>query len=95
MFSIGNLYENGMGVPKDFAQAAEWYRKAAEEGDAQSCYRLGVFYEKGTGVKQDTDKAIELYRQAAELGYENAKTALKRLESKAKRWGGLFSLFKR
>ena len=94
MFSIGKLYENGRGVSKDLVKAAEWYHKAAENKDAESCYRLGYFYEKGTGVKQDTDKALEMYRRAIELGYEKAKTALKRLEGKSKRWGGLFSLFK-
>ena len=31
-FNLGVLYANGDGVPQDLAQAAEWYRKAAEQG---------------------------------------------------------------
>lgn len=27
------MYENGRGVAKDEAEAAKWYRKAAEQGD--------------------------------------------------------------
>ncbi|NQU61472.1 MAG: trypsin-like peptidase domain-containing protein [Rhodospirillales bacterium] len=30
-FNIGALYENGRGVPKDYAQAYRWYRQAAEQ----------------------------------------------------------------
>jgi TPR repeat protein len=29
---LGELYEFGLGVPKDEAEAAVWYRKAAEQG---------------------------------------------------------------
>jgi TPR repeat protein len=29
MASIGNLYENGHGVPADFATARKWYEKTA------------------------------------------------------------------
>ena len=27
------MYEKGRGMPQDDAKAAEWYRKAAEQGD--------------------------------------------------------------
>jgi len=33
MFNLGELYENGEGVPADHAQALVWYRKAAQAGD--------------------------------------------------------------
>ena len=29
---IGLMYEHGLGVPQDFAQAVIWYRKAADRG---------------------------------------------------------------
>jgi TPR repeat protein len=35
-FNLGLLYANGIDVPKDLAQAAEWYRRAAEQGDARA-----------------------------------------------------------
>lgn len=36
-----------------FERAAEWYRKAAENGDAEGAYALGVMYLRGEGVPQD------------------------------------------
>jgi len=32
---LGNMYYNGQGVPQDYKEAARWYRKAAEQGDAE------------------------------------------------------------
>ena len=29
MTSLGRLYENGLGVPRDYGKAREWYEKAA------------------------------------------------------------------
>jgi hypothetical protein len=37
--------------------AAYWYRKAAEQGDANSQYSLGLMYEGGLGVPQDYAEA--------------------------------------
>ena len=34
--NLGNLYAGGHGVVRDFAAAAEWYRKAAEQGHADA-----------------------------------------------------------
>ena len=36
------MYYNGEGVQKDYAEAARWYKKAAEQGDgiAQGQYDL-------------------------------------------------------
>jgi TPR repeat protein len=33
-FNLGVMYDRGQGVPQDDVQAAEWYRKAAEQGHA-------------------------------------------------------------
>ena len=30
--SLGLMYDNGKGVPQDYAEAVKWYRKAAEQG---------------------------------------------------------------
>jgi TPR repeat protein len=39
-FNLGLMYRNGEGVPKDYAEAANWYRKAAEQGVAAAQYTL-------------------------------------------------------
>jgi TPR repeat protein len=40
-------------VPKDFAEAAKWYRKAADQGDSSAQFKLGNMYNEGRGVPQD------------------------------------------
>lgn len=65
---------NGVTLLK--ATAAEWYRKAADQGDSDAQYKLGVFYENGYGVTQDKEQAMQWYKKAAEQGNESAKNAI-------------------
>lgn len=44
-------------MPQDYAQAASWYRKAAEQSNARAQYFLGRLYDKGRGVPQDFAEA--------------------------------------
>ena len=44
-------------------------------------YNLARCYERGDGVRKDLDKAVGHYRKAVELGWEDAQTALRRLEA--------------
>ena len=67
------MYDNGHGVPQDYAAAVSWYRKAAEQGDADAQYNLGVMYDAGQGVPQDYAAAVSWYRKAAEQGYAGAQ----------------------
>lgn len=39
-FQLGNLYEQGFGVPKDGIQACYWYRVAADNGNAEALKAL-------------------------------------------------------
>jgi TPR repeat protein len=50
---LGFQYENGFGVPQNYAAAADLYRRAAEQGDAFAQNRLGLSYDKGHGVPLD------------------------------------------
>lgn len=82
VYMIGIMFEKGEGMPADPAEAAQWYRKAADKGDAAAQYRLGRLYEKGQGVAESKEEAIKLYRKAARQNYQSAKQAIKRLEAK-------------
>ncbi|MFT6908043.1 MAG: hypothetical protein ACJAS1_004731 [Oleiphilaceae bacterium] len=62
------MYANGEGVPQDDKQAAMWFKKSAEQGDAYSQYVLGVIYTQGKGVPKDNKQAEKWYRRAAEQG---------------------------
>jgi hypothetical protein len=62
--NVGEIYERGMGVEPNFAAAATWYQKAADQGYSRALFNLGTLYEQGRGVEQDRLKALNLYRQA-------------------------------
>ncbi|UZO21796.1 uncharacterized protein OCT59_014181 [Rhizophagus irregularis] len=66
--NLGNLYENGEGVEKDFNKAFYWFKKAAENGNEVAIYNLGKCYELGIGVDKNLVKAFELYKKSAEKG---------------------------
>ncbi len=70
---LGRMYALGKGVPRDYAQAIFWFRKAAEQGDAHAQYDLGVSYNNGQGVLQDYAQAALWYRKAAEQGDTDAQ----------------------
>ncbi len=40
-FKLAYRYSTGQGMPKDYAKALEWYRKAAAQGHARAQYNLG------------------------------------------------------
>jgi TPR repeat protein len=61
---------------KDYVEAAKWFRKAAEQGEAEAQYYLGRLYEKGQGVTEDNQQAVQWYRKAAEQGHAQAQLQL-------------------
>src|ERR1700686_5757150 len=67
-FNRGTDYWYGDGVPQDYVEAANWYRKAAERGYAEAQYRLGQMLAIGQGIPQDDAGAANWYRKAAEQG---------------------------
>ena len=71
-FQLGWRYENGSGVEQDYAKAAAWYRKAAEQGDILAQNNLGVLLHAGRGVQQDDVEAYAMFCMAAEGGCTNA-----------------------
>ncbi|HKX09923.1 MAG TPA: tetratricopeptide repeat-containing serine protease family protein [Stellaceae bacterium] len=64
---MGVLFSEGRGVPKNDSEAAQWFRKAAEQGHGHACFNLGRAYQFGDGVKQSNEEAAKWYRKAAEL----------------------------
>jgi TPR repeat protein len=59
------MYNDGIGVEQDYAEAAKWYLLAANKGDGAAMYNLGVLYDTGSGVTKDRGEAIKWYRWAA------------------------------
>jgi TPR repeat protein len=55
-------------VKESYAEAAEWWRKAADQGFAAAQNNLALLYEDGEGVPKDASLAAEWYRKAADQG---------------------------
>ncbi|HTK85964.1 MAG TPA: tetratricopeptide repeat protein [Patescibacteria group bacterium] len=55
--ALGNRYETGNGVGQDYVEAAEWYRKAADQGITKAQKELGSLYARGLGVPRDYEEA--------------------------------------
>ena len=62
-------------------QAVQWFRKAAEQGDALGQAYLAESLEKGQGVPKDTAQAIYWFRKAAAQGREEGQAGLRRLRA--------------
>ncbi|MDA9975823.1 sel1 repeat family protein [Alphaproteobacteria bacterium] len=61
---------------RDYAVAAKWWRKAAEQGEASAQFRFGLMYGNGKGVIQDYAEAAKWYRKMAEHGVAGAQYIL-------------------
>ncbi len=61
---------------RDDSEAAKWYRKAAQEGEAYAQINLAVMYENGEGVIKSSTEAVKWYRMAAEQGNAGAQCGL-------------------
>jgi len=71
---LGRAYHVGnQGVPKDFAKAADLYRKAAAQGNAKAMYNLGYIYYHAQGVPQDVATAAQWFQKAADKGLPAAE----------------------
>ena len=74
--TVGDMYDHGRGVEQSYEKAVEWYRKAAEQGYANTQCRLGSMYHDGRGVEQSYKTAVEWYRKSAEQEYAAAQCNL-------------------
>lgn len=79
------MHTEGMGVARDYRQAADWCRKSAQQGHANAQYFLGMMYDEGKGVAQDARQALDWYRKSAERckTMVKLKSGWKRLPNKA------------
>ena len=71
-YNLGLCYFYGDGVEEDFAQAAEWFRRAAEQGLAEAQSNFGVCCQR-KGTEEGFAQAAEWFRRAAEQGHPEAQ----------------------
>lgn len=74
--TVGVMYYNGQGVPKDYDAALVWLNLAANKGHDIAQFNLAVMYDTGTGIDQDFVEAAKWYRLAANQGHARAQLNL-------------------
>ncbi len=57
-YQIARLYEFGEGVEKDFANALNWYQRAAQKGQGSAQYRIGLYH---INESPNKNEALGLY----------------------------------
>jgi hypothetical protein len=75
-FHLGLKCANGEGEAKDYAQAAQWYSKAADQNHPLAQFNLGIMYAKGQGVHQSEAEAGIWFGKAAQQGDAGAQHSL-------------------
>jgi TPR repeat protein len=73
---LAETYYSGKGVAQNFAEAARWWRKAADQGDDSAQAFLGNAYFEGKGVAQDFAEAARWWRKAADQGNTQGQAGL-------------------
>ena len=86
-YNLGVLYDEGAGLVRDLATAADWFHKAAEQGFIDAQTNLGMMYMHGQGVRHDLDTASLWLRKAADQGDKEAAGLLAKLADAPQRTG--------
>lgn len=60
----------------DYANAAEYFLKAAQQGDAEAQFSLANMFVEGQGIPRDEQQAVSWFRKAAEQGFVPAQVNL-------------------
>ena len=67
---------DGTGVARNRAEAAKWFRKAAEHGDTFAMYQLGWLVRNGDGTPRNEGDAVRWFLEAANRGDAPAEESL-------------------
>ncbi len=81
-FELGEMFSAGPDDTRDYLQAANWFHRAAKQGNPEAQYKLGVFYARGLGVKLDYIRAYAWLKVAAAQGSSKALRYLKKIASR-------------
>jgi TPR repeat protein len=71
-YYLGLLTSQGFGTTASPAEAVNWQRVAASQGDGDALFELYVHYETGVGVVRDSAIALDWLKKAAEQGQPRA-----------------------
>jgi len=63
--ALGRRYRDGIGTPRDYAEAVKWYRRCADAGNAAGMDNVGFMHLRGWGVPQDSNIAVAYFKAGA------------------------------
>lgn len=63
---VGILYSEGRGLPQNYLEAKDWFKKAADQGHAGAQVNLGTLYSLGQGAPYSDHMALFWFQKAAE-----------------------------
>ncbi|CAB4411614.1 unnamed protein product [Rhizophagus irregularis] len=63
-YNVGQCYELGIGVDKNYSKAFNYYQKSYDLDHLESYFQLGYCYINGLGTKIKRKKGLELYNEA-------------------------------
>ena len=66
------MYEDGLGVARDYELAVKWFQMAAELGQDESQNKLGVKLAEGIGIQKNMVEALKWFTISAASGNEKA-----------------------
>lgn len=72
MLRLGHIYINDGNATR----AIDWYKKAAEHGEAYADTCIGEIYRNGNGIEQNYEKAYGYFKKAANNGEPEAQNYL-------------------
>lgn len=72
-FGLGVHYAGIGGAEPDYAQAAQWYRKAADQSHSLAQFNLGTMHAEGQGLPVDDAEAMVWFGKAARQGDAGAQ----------------------
>ncbi|MDR1607257.1 MAG: sel1 repeat family protein [Deltaproteobacteria bacterium] len=79
-YSLGFMFQVGLGVDKDLAASTKWYRLASDQGYASAQTALATLLLAGQGTgkisEDDEREAFNLFKTAADQGDATAQTRL-------------------
>lgn len=82
--ALGVMYSKGIGVVTNYARAAYWFQRAADQRYGAALYHLGVLYKVGpAGIKQDLSRANDYFTAAALAGFRPSLNQLSDLLARA------------
>ncbi|RRJ83585.1 sel1 repeat family protein [Aestuariirhabdus litorea] len=75
-FLLGNLYYEGVVIPRDTQQAMLWFQRASLQGHAQAQYQIAFMLYRGEGTAPNLVEAYIMMKMSAVNGFDEAISAM-------------------